>query len=129
MKKFLVIATALTVCVAFCAAFATANVKKVNTKVSINFAAGNSTDPYTPYTEDVFSGGLKAKKGCKKGRKITLNGPVTGSTRSANNGSWAISVGTAPAGTYTATAKKKVIKKKHGKIVCKKGTSPSITVP
>ena len=129
MKRVLVIATALNVCVAFCAAFAVANTKKVNTKVSINFAAGNSTDPYTPYTEDVFSGDVKAKKGCKKGRKIKLKGPATGSTKSANNGSWEISVCTAPDGTYKAVAKKKTIKKKHGKIVCKKGTSPSITVP
>ena len=70
---------------------------------------------------------MKAKKGCKKGRKIKLNGPAGGSTKSARNGSWSISKNAA-SGTYTATAKKKKIKKKHGKIVCKKGTSPPITV-
>ena len=70
---------------------------------------------------------MKAKKGCKKGRKITLNGPSSGSTKSSSSGSWSISTNAA-SGTYSATAKKKVIKKKHGKIVCKKGTSPTITV-
>ena len=123
MKKFLVIAVALSVCVGF-AALAVANTKKVNTKVSINFKAGSST---APYTEDVFSGEVKAKKGCKKGRKITLNGPSSGSTKSSSSGSWSISTNAA-SGTYTATAAKKKIKKKHGKIVCKKGTSPTITV-
>ena len=123
MRRFLVVAMALSLCVGF-AALAMANTKKVNTKVSINFKAGSST---APYTEDVFSGEVKAKKGCKKGRKITLNGPSGGSTKSSSNGSWSISTNAA-SGTYTATAKKKVIKKKHGKIVCKKGTSPTITV-
>ena len=123
MKRFLVVAMALSLCVGF-AALAVANTKKVNTKVSINFKAGSST---APYTEDVFSGEVKAKKGCKKGRKITLNGPSSGSTKSSSNGSWSISTNAA-SGTYTATAKKKEIKKKHGKIVCKKGTSPTITV-
>ena len=88
MRKFLVVAMALSVCVGF-AALAMANTKKVNTKVSINFKAGSST---APYTEDVFSGEVKAKKGCKKGRKITLNGPSGGgSTKSSSNGSWSIS--------------------------------------
>ena len=123
MRRFLVVAMALSLCVGF-AALAVANTKKVNTKVSINFKAGSST---APYTEDVFSGEVKAKKGCKKGRKITLNGPSSGSTKSSSNGSWSISTNAA-SGTYSATAKKKVIKKKHGKIVCKKGTSPTITV-
>ena len=123
MRRFLVVAMALSLCVGF-AALAVANTKKVNTKVSINFKAGSTT---APYTEDVFSGEVKAKKGCKKGRKITLNGPSSGSTKSSSNGSWSISTNAA-SGTYSATAKKKVIKKKHGKIVCKKGTSPTITV-
>ena len=123
MRRFLVVAMALSLCVGF-AALAVANTKKVNTKVSINFKAGSST---APYTEDVFSGEVKAKKGCKKGRKITLNGPSSGSTKSSSSGSWSISTNAA-SGTYSATAKKKVIKKKHGKIVCKKGTSPTITV-
>ena len=123
MRRFLVVAMALSLCVGF-AALAVANTKKVSTKVSINFKAGSAT---APYTQDVFSGEVKAKKGCKKGRKITLNGPSSGSTKSSSNGSWSISTNAA-SGTYSATAKKKVIKKKHGKIVCKKGTSPTITV-
>ena len=60
-----------------------ANTKKVNTKVSINFKAGSST---APYTEDVFSGKVKAKKGCKKGRKIKLNGPTRGEKRGGGGG-------------------------------------------
>jgi hypothetical protein len=127
MRKYLVIATALTLCVALCGSFALANVKKVKTKVSINFAAGDDATTYTPATPDVFSGGLSAKKGCKKGRKITLNGPATGSVKSNKDGTWSISVNNAPTGAYTATAAKRKFKKKHGKVVCKKGTSPSIT--
>ena len=97
--------------------------RKSTQKVSINFEAGSTT---APYTEDVFSGEVKAKKGCEQS-KYTLNGPSGGSTKSSSNGSWSISTN-APAGTYTATAKKKVIKKSRQDLVCKKGTSPTITV-
>jgi hypothetical protein len=128
MKKLLAIATALTVSVAFCAAIAMAGNNEVDTSVSINFAAGNGGS-YAPYAEDVFSGKVKAKKGCKKNRTIVLKGPVGGSTQSAKNGSWEISLGNAPAGSYKATAEIKVIQKKHGVIVCNKGKSDSITVP
>ena len=41
MRRFLVVAMALSLCVGF-AALAVANTKKVNTKVSINFKAGSS---------------------------------------------------------------------------------------
>ena len=46
MRRFLVVAMALSLCVGF-AALAVANTKKVNTKVSINFKAGSATAPYT----------------------------------------------------------------------------------
>ena len=129
MRKFLVIATALTLCVALGASFAVAKTKKVDTDVSINFANGNSTDPYQPNTQDAFSGALKAKKGCKKNREVNLKGPVSGSDKSSSSGKYRITVGNAPAGTYKAVAAKKVIKKGNGnKVVCKKGSSDSITV-
>ena len=99
-------------------------VKKVKTKVTLNYTKKGNP----PYNQSEFSGKVKAKKKCKKHRKIKI--PGVGKTRSAKNGTYSISLNSAaPSGTYQATAKKKKIRKHHKKIVCKRGKSNTVTVP
>jgi hypothetical protein len=133
MKKRSILITALIAVLALSAvtAFA-APPTKVNTKVSLSFS-GAGSDPYDPYGEAKFTGKVKAKKGCKKGRKVVVrngNGASVGGTKSAANGSFSVAVPSnfAP-GSYQATAKKKKLKKGSKKITCKRGTSNTVVVP
>ena len=126
MKKHVVLAAMLVACLAFgltASSVAKPKVKKVETTVTLTFTKGAT------YGGDVFSGQAKAKKGCKKQRKITINGTaLTATTNSSGN--YEIQAGTVAPGTYTATAAKKVRKKNNGtKIICKKDTSPPVVVP
>jgi hypothetical protein len=113
-------------------------VNRVKTRLSLIYA--NTGTP--PTDQSVFSGKVKAKNGCKRGRKVTVEnfgtgtvvgatGTVIGATKSANNGNYSISLPTAaPAGTYLATAKKKTRKRGNGtKIICRKGVSNAVTAP
>jgi hypothetical protein len=113
--------------------FAAASTKKFPTQVTINFTAGNP--PY--YTADKFKGKVKsAKKLCKKKRKVTVfrkkSGPdvAFGSDKTNKKGKYVVAPGKhAPSGKYYSKAKKKVKHKNGNKIVCKKGKSPTISVP
>ena len=97
--------------------------KKVKTKVTLDYTERGNP----PYDESAFSGKVKAKKGCKKNRKIKI--PGVGDTKSNSSGAYSISLNKgADPGTYQATAKKKKIKKNGKKIVCKKGKSNKVTV-
>lgn len=137
MKKF-AIASALVLCVAVgLSTTATAKKKtiKVNSEITATFHKGSG--PYSPYTQDSFSGQVTAKKGkCKKGRTVSVSG-VGVTTKTDSSGAWSLAVGTAGPGTYTASVAKKVItkkktkpngKKKKKKIVCKAATAAPITV-
>ena len=133
MKKRLAIALALVACLvagSVTTAISKPKVKKVETTLTLTYAETGTA----PYSQSAFSGQVKAKKGCKKARDITIRntgtGAVVGTTTSASNGSYSVSLSTvAPAGTYQAEAAKKVRKQNNGtKIVCKKGTSNTVTV-
>jgi hypothetical protein len=97
--------------------------KKHRTKDTLDYTKTGTA----PYDQSEFSGKVKAKKGCKKNRKVSI--PGVGSTKSSSSGRYSISLNrAAAAGTYQATAKKKKIDKNGKKIVCKKGKSNSVNV-
>lgn len=136
MKQRLVIALALVACLlagSVAGTIAKPKVKKIDTTVALSYSKTSTTPsgpygPNEPSTKAVFSGELKAKQGCKKGRKVSI--PGIGMTESSSDGSFSISLnGAAPAGTYQATATKKKIKKDHKKIKCKKGKSNEVNLP
>jgi hypothetical protein len=116
----------LALAVAVAPGVASSNVKKVDSSITLNFTRGSGV--YAPYTQDTFSGHVKAKKGCKKHRTVDINNAdVSGKTD--ENGDYSIAVGIAGRGTYTATVEKKERKKDNGtRIVCKKATSNAVTV-
>jgi len=100
--------------------------KKFATHVTINFTQ-------TTYSA-TFKGKVKSDRaGCRKKRKVLVfrkNSPNVkiASTKSNKKGKWHTDLsGTPPPGDYFAKAKKKTLK--NGTIVCKKGKSPTITVP
>ena len=104
-------------------------VKHVSSTVSLTFTNGNS-GPYTqpPYTQDVFSGHVKAKKSCKKNRQVTIDGTAL-SGKTDSSGDFVIAAGDVAPGSYTATVAKKKRKANNGtKIVCDKATSQPVTV-
>jgi hypothetical protein len=98
-------------------------VKHVKSTISLTFTNGSA-----PYTQDEFSGRVKAKKGCKKNRTVTIDGTAL-SGKTDSSGDFKIAAGDVAPGTYTATVAKKNRKTNNGtKIVCKAATSGSITV-
>src|SRR5436190_19938429 len=103
-----------------------AGTKKFRTHVTINFSQ-------TTYSSKFF-GKVKSKKAaCRKKRKVLVfrkNTPNVkiAKTKSNKKGKWHTNLsGTPPPGKYFAKAKKK--KLHHGTVICKKGKSPTITVP
>lgn len=103
--------------------------KKVKTKAGLNYTPGadSPTDPYDQaYSRANFSGKVKAKKGCKKGRTVKVRG--IGTDKTNKRGRYSISGGAAaaPDGNYRAVVKKKV--RKGGDIVCKRARSSRETV-
>jgi hypothetical protein len=102
---------------------------KVKTKVTIKYNAGSGA----PYYENAsFSGKVKAKKGCKKKRKVTVKeegGATVGTDKSNNNGRYEVAAGSFNQGDFFAKVKKKKIEKKNKTIVCKKAKSKTITIP
>jgi hypothetical protein len=134
MKTRFAIALALIACLvagSVTMAVAKPGTKKVKTTVTLSYTQTGTP----PYNQSAFSGQVKAKKGCKKNRAITVRNTgtqaVVGTTTSSSNGSFSISLPTAaPAGNYQAEAAKKKRKKNNGtKIICKKGLSNVVTVP
>jgi predicted lipoprotein with Yx(FWY)xxD motif len=99
-------------------------VKHVSSKISLNFTNGT-----TPYTQDEFSGRVKAHKSCRKRRTVTIDGTaLTGTTNSS--GDYVIAAGDVAPGSYTATVASKNRKTNNGtKIVCDPKTSDPVTVP
>ena len=107
----------------------------MNTGVELEFTQGFT--PYSPYSQDTFTGKVKAKKGCKRKRTIKIQQrsvpsldliSVLGTTTSNGEGAFALGTDT-PVGTYTARAKKRKRTSANGtKIICKKGTSAPLTV-
>lgn len=98
-------------------------VKQVKSKITLSFDSGDE------YTQDVFSGRVKASKSCKKKRTVTVSG-VAGSTTTRSNGDYSLAAAGVPAGTYTATVAERKRKTNNGtKIVCLAATSDPVTVP
>lgn len=135
MKKVssLLIAALVATC-AFGVVAATAKENiKVESSVTIKFTdGGTTTNPYSPYAEDKFSGKVKGKKGCKKGRTVKLikqGGGVEGKATTDDKGFYDIPANN-PTGNFFAKAKKKTINKDNGdKVKCSKATSNTISVP
>jgi hypothetical protein len=102
-------------------------VKHVKSTISLTFTNGSTYT--TPYGQDHFSGHVKAKKGCKKKRTVSILGTsLTGKTDSS--GDYDIVAGDVAPGTYTAKVAKKKRKTNNGtKIICKAATSAPVTVP
>jgi hypothetical protein len=99
-------------------------VKHVSSKISLTFTNGSS-----PYTQDEFSGRVKAKKSCKKKRAVTIDGTTLSGTTDSS-GDFKIAAGDVAPGTYTATVAAKNRKTNNGtKIVCDEATSNPVTVP
>lgn len=104
---------------------------KVKTKLTIKFTPG--TDPYIPDDRGAFSGRVRAKKGCARGRKIVVRSVRDGRTvargRSNRRGRYR-----APArseitrGRYQAFAKQKTLRRGGKRIVCRAGKSRKIRV-
>jgi hypothetical protein len=99
---------------------------KVKTKVTLKYQQ-SGTPPYNEGSR--FYGKVKgtkapgkAKKACKKGRKVKVKD--VGKTKTNKKGEYEIVLnGPAAPGTYQAKVKKKTIHKNGEKIVCKKGKS------
>jgi hypothetical protein len=107
--------------------------KKVKSKSSVTFQGSTYGDSFSGKVKAKGKAKKKVKKKCKKGRNIVIKqagGGKLGNTKSKKKGVWTFNVGgvTEP-GNYFAKVKKKVKKKGDNKIVCKKGKSPTITVP
>lgn len=126
MKRKLVIVTALALCFAVSAStVSVAKTKKVKSTITLSVALGDAT--YA--VPDTFFGNVFAKKGCKRKRKVVINGTAL-STKTNNAGQYSITVPNISSGTYTATVKKKKRKKPNGvTIVCKRATSNPVVVP
>lgn len=134
MKRLIVVVLALALSVAIgSAALASKSGKttKVKSKVTLKYTQGGTP----PYDENSSfhgkvkskSGPHKARKKCKKHRKVKVK-PDVGKAKTDSKGKYEISLDHAASpGTYTAKVKKKTIHKKSGKIVCKKAKK-SLTI-
>jgi hypothetical protein len=125
-------AVAMLVVGAVGAGVVTAHKKKIKSTVTISW----NDNIVGPYDEgDRFEGDVGSKKKkCRQDRKVTVKrvgGATVGSDRTNDQGHYRVQLsGDAASGDYFAKAKKKLIKKnKKHKHVCKKATSPTITVP
>lgn len=135
MKRLSLIALALVACLAIgsvtMAVAGQSQAKKVKTKVTLSYTP-SQTGPYGEQAS--FNGKVKAKKVCRKGRKVSVKnvgtGAIVGKTKTNKKGKYSISAGSGAApGTYQAKVKKKTKKKKNGtKIVCKRAKSNKVTV-
>ena len=134
MRKFTLITLALAATLVFGGFVATAATKKtVGTGLSIRYSSGSAIDPSDPFASARFTGKVRSgKKQCKKKRAVVITekgiGKI-GKTKSEKDGSYAVETPGFGPGKYYAKAKKKTIKKKNKRIVCKAGKSPTITVP
>jgi hypothetical protein len=141
-KKVLVVVTALIACLAIgSATVATAKPKKkkVTTTITLSIQVTPPSPyypPYDPYGKATFSGKVSAKgpSGCRKNRTVTISrgGPIVGQVTTNSDGSYSLTIQTAPPpGTYTASVEKKVVKKgkkKKKKFICSAATSPPVVV-
>ena len=134
MKRLIVVVLAVALSVAIGSAALAANgggTTHVKSKVKINYQT-SGTPPYDEGSSfcgkvKSKSGPNKARKACKKHRKVKVK-PDVGKAKTDKKGKWQIFLDhAATPGTYTAKVKKKKIKKHHTKIVCKKAKK-SLTI-
>jgi hypothetical protein len=107
--------------------------KKVKSTSTITFQGSAYGDSFSGKVKAKGKAKKKVKKKCKKGRNVVIKqagGGKLGKVKSKKKGKWTFNVGgVVEPGDYFAKVKKKVKKKGDNKIVCKKGKSPTITVP
>ena len=134
-KKVLVIVMALIACLAIGFATEAAAKKKkkikVASSVSLQVTTTSTSGPYAPNTvPGTFSGAVTAKKGCAKGRSVTVlkNGNSLGTIITNNNGNYLATLGQAGSGSYQASVAKKKFKKKGQTIVCKGTISSAVVI-
>jgi hypothetical protein len=130
----IVVLLVLACCIAFVSVAAAAKggqTTNVKSKATLTYVQTG----FPPYDEGAqFSGKVKgakapakARKACKKGRKVKLAG--VGQMRTTSQGTFAFVLdGAAAPGTYQAKVKKKTIVKHGDKVVCKKGLTNAVVV-
>jgi hypothetical protein len=149
MKRISIAVFALVACLAIVLVpAATAKKKKVKTftpAVGLQVSVVEPTTPSDPYAQPTPGSGTFAGKvtsggptACSANRAVSITrvgGGLTISAKTNSNADYSASVAARPpAGTYTATVTKVVIKKKNkktGKItkrICAAGTSPGVPV-
>jgi hypothetical protein len=128
IKKSFVLIAAIVAVVGFGAVAAVGKEGiKVGTSVTLRIRSNLNPRPPT----DSFLGQVRArKKGCEKGRTVTLNHGSTkvGSDKTNNRGRYKIFFGLRPGG-FVAVAKRTMTKDNGNKIVCKADTSNRLTFP
>jgi hypothetical protein len=130
MKKSFVLIAAIVAVVGLGAAVAVAKeTTNVGTKVTqVEWTA----DPDDPATGS-FSGRVKAKKGCQKGRKVTVSDGFNkvASDTSNDRGEYKVhySLAGSGGGIFFARAQKKITENNGDKIVCKKSKRVAVEVP
>jgi hypothetical protein len=123
-------AVAMLVVGAVGAGVVTAHKKKIKATVTIQWS--DNEGPYA--SGDIFSGDVATKKKCRKDRTVKVfraqGDQQIGLDKTNNQGHYVVEVGgEASPGDYFAKLKKKVLRKnKKHKHICKKATSPTITV-
>ena len=125
MKKPFVLIAAIVAVVGLGTGVAVAKeTTKVRTSVKLEYSANGAAD-------SSFSGQVKARKGCQKGRTVALwdrYGGHRASDRSDARGRYKITYSPYPGtGPYFAKARERKITKDNGdKIVCREGTSKRV---
>lgn len=91
---------------------------------------------YTPapneYDFAIFSGKVKAKKGCAADRKVTVSakgGPKAGTVKTDSRGRFEVTAGSeAQPGRYVAKVKKTTLKNRGKTVSCRSGKSKLVNV-
>jgi hypothetical protein len=129
MKKPFVLIAAIVAAVGLGTAVAVA---KKTTEVTTRVTANWTADPDEPATGS-FSGRVKAKKVCQKGRKVTVSDGVNKVASDTSNDRGEYKISYSPAGSevryFFTRAQKKITENNGDKIVCKKSKRVAVEVP
>jgi hypothetical protein len=118
------------------------NTKKVESKVTLKFDPGNSTDPYDPYADAMFFGKVKAlnvsgsdEKKCENNRTVRIKrlqpgeDPTFGTATTDKDGKYSLPASEAyqEGGQYRAKVERR--KRNKANLNCLPDRSDPITVP